>query len=51
MGRLPILSDRDPITGSQRKFEAPTPSVTIMVSLYDKRSTVLPNVGVYAVIM
>ena len=37
--------------GSQNRFDAPTHSVTIRLSMLARCSTVLPNVGVYAVIM
>jgi hypothetical protein len=45
-GRLPILSDKAPITGIQKKFEAPTHSVTARLLLEAKCSTVVPNIGV-----
>ena len=50
-GLRPTLSENDPITGSQKRLEAPTQSVTIRLDLMDKCRTELPNVGVYAVIM
>ncbi len=45
-----MRSDSEPITGSQKRLEAPTHSVTIMLSNSDMCSTFRPKVGVYAVI-
>ncbi len=39
------------MTGSQNRLDAPTKSVTIRLSPLVSRSTALPKVGVYAVIM
>ncbi len=41
-----MRSDTEPITGSQKKLEAPTHSVTIRLSRFDRCSTLLPKVGV-----
>ncbi len=39
------------MTGSQIRFETPTHKVTVKLSMLASFNTVLPNVGVYAVIM
>ena len=45
-GRRPTRSDSAPITGSQKRFDAPTQSVTIRLSPLPRWSTALPKVGV-----
>ena len=51
IGRRPTLSETVPIVGSRQKFEMPTRSVTSMLDVVVRRSTLLPYVGMYAVIM
>ncbi|MNY82980.1 hypothetical protein D3C86_2254110 [compost metagenome] len=45
-GLRPILSDTEPITGSQKKFDRPMHTVTSNVSRSDRCSSALPKVGV-----
>ncbi len=50
-GLRPTRSDKAPISGSQMKLDSPTHMVTIRLSTSSSLRTVLPKVGVYAVIM
>jgi len=49
-GRRPTLSESAPMIGRKHKFEIPTQSVTSMLDLAVRWSTLPPYVGMYAVI-